>query len=107
MRVKPVVAPFTPDHCARLRLPANAEDFLVGRVDRWLQEDTSSTGYSGVDHRSPCNGLAARNLNLRCWNNHFCGGTCDLNLLPFSYLASLGAAWLAILSKIGALVPLL
>ena len=107
MRVKPVVAPFTPDHCARLRLPANAEDFLVGRVDLRLQEDASSTGYTGVDHSSPCNGLAARNLNLRCWHNHFCGGIYDLYFLPFSYFASLGAARLAILSKIGALVPLL
>ena len=36
MWVEPIVAALTADHSARLWLPANAEDLLVGRFDRWL-----------------------------------------------------------------------
>ena len=96
MWVEPIITPLTADHRTRLRLPANAEDLLVDRVDGWLQEDASRTDSTRVDHDSPCNVLATRDLYLGCRNSHFSSGRHSLYLQLFICLAGLRAAWLAV-----------
>ena len=107
MWVEPIVAALTADHSTRLWLPANAEDLLVGRFDSGgLQEDASGTDSTRVDHNSPCNVLAPRDLYLGCRNSHFSTGRHSL-YLPFIRLAGLRAAWLAVPSNINTVAPLL
>ena len=107
MWVEPVVAALTTDHSARLGLPANAEELLVDRLDGWLQKDASRTDCTSINHDSPCNVLATRDLNLGAWNSIIGSAEYTLHLELFICFRGFRATRLAIPCMIGGVASLL